>query len=629
MDKQAWKWIAANWILVGGGTVLMLYFGIFGNLQAKFSDLLFVPRQTSGKIIIVAIDDKSIQKIGRWPWDRKVFAQVLEKLKSAGAIGIDVTFSETSKDDGIFRQALLNSPQTVLAAEENQGQKLLPAESLRPGAEWGIVNLYSDLDNVVRKARLDNSFSSKILEKYYAGTGQSNPIPSGNLLINFAGGGGYFPTYSLSDILEGTESPDFSRKIVVIGATAPDLHDEVLTPVSKGRSMAGVEVHANVLDTVLTGKYLKAESRTGTGMQILILVFAISAAWGLKEIRIGLALSVAAVIGYLLWSYRSFDQGVIRGGFYVLFSIFASSLFSLIYRYILLRKQKQFIQKAFGNYVSKPVMKEIIRNPKSLKLGGEKQEMTVLFSDIAGFTALSENLPPEKLAKALNVYLSRMTDVVFENNGVVDKFIGDAVMAFWGAPISDPDHAYNACKTALDMQAAIDELKSELKNLGFGNFSVRIGLNSGDVTVGNMGSDSRFDYTVLGDNVNLSSRLEGLNKEYGTKILIGEGTYELVKDKVSARLIDVVAVKGKKTGVKVYELLSLRAPMKSERGNLIFQTALSTYQRGRFQAAEEMFKNFLKSYPNDGPSKTFILRCRKFILKKPDNWDGVYRATSK
>lgn len=617
----------------------MLYLGIFGNLQAKFSDLLFAPRPTSGKIIIVAIDDKSIQKIGRWPWDRKVFAEVLGKLKSAGAIGIDVTFSENSKDDEVFRQALLNNPQTVLAAEDNSGQRLLPAESLRPVSSWGIVNLFSDADNLVRRAGLNDSFSAEILKKYYSATGGQGLIPSGNMFINYGGGPGYFPTYSLIDILEGNKAPDLSGKIVLIGATAPDLHDEVLTPVSHGKSMAGVEVHANILDTVLTGKFLKQESRIVIGLQISVLVLIISVVWGLRGIKQGLVLSVAAVIGYVLSAYRAFDGGIIRGGFYVLFAIISSTLFSLIYRYISLRKQKQFIQKAFGNYVSKPVMKEIVRNPKSLKLGGEKREMTVLFSDIAGFTTLSENLPPEKLSKALNVYLSRMTEVVFKNNGVVDKFIGDAVMAFWGAPISDPDHAYNACKTALEMQEEIDKLRPELENLGFDNFSVRIGLNSGDMTVGNMGSDSRFDYTVLGDNVNLSSRLEGLNKEYGTKILIGEGTYELVKDRIEARLIDIVAVKGKKTGVKVYELqgvgesahqLSLRGPRSGGgRGNPAFQKALSTYQRGHFQAAEEMFKDFLKLYPGDGPSKTFVLRCRKFMLEEPENWDGIYRSVSK
>lgn len=604
----------------------MLYLGIFGNLQAKFSDLLFAPRPTSGKIIIVAIDDKSIQKIGRWPWDRKVFAEVLGKLKSAGAIGIDVTFSETSQDDEAFRQALLNSPQTVLAAEDNSGQKLLPAENLRSASSWGIVNLFSDPDNLVRRAGLNDSFSAEILKKYYSATGGQGFIPSGNMFINYAGGPGYFPTYSLIDILEGNKASDLSGKIVLIGATAPDLHDEVLTPVSHGKSMAGVEVHANILDTVLTGKYLKQESRIVIGLQISVLVLIISVVWGLRGIKQGLALSVAAVIGYVLSAYRAFDGGIIRGGFYVLFAIISSTLFSLIYRYISLRKQKQFIQKAFGNYVSKPVMKEIVRNPKSLKLGGEKREMTVLFSDIAGFTTLSENLPPEKLSKALNVYLSRMTEVVFKNNGVVDKFIGDAVMAFWGAPISDPDHAYNACKTALEMQEEIDKLRPELENLGFDNFSVRIGLNSGDMTVGNMGSDSRFDYTVLGDNVNLSSRLEGLNKEYGTKILIGEGTYELVKDRIEARLIDIVAVKGKKTGVRVYELQGIggQVPKPS-----LFQKALSAYQKGNFKSAEEMFKDFLKLYPGDGPSKTFVLRCRKFMLEEPENWDGIYRSVSK
>ena len=208
-------------------------------------------------------------------------------------------------------------------------------------------------------------------------------------------------------------------------------------------------------------------------------------------------------------------------------------------------------------------------------------------------------------------------------------------MAFWGAPIADPDHAYNACKTALQMQEEIDKLRPELEKLGFSNFFVRVGLNSGDVTVGNMGSDSRFDYTVLGDNVNLSSRLEGLNKEYGTKILIGEGTYELVKDKISARLIDVVAVKGKKPELKCTNYKGLENPPincrceeRSDVAIWLFKSIINL-PKGHFKTAEKMFQEFLKLYPGDGPSKIFVLRCRKFMLEEPENWDGIYRSVSK
>ena len=185
---------------------------------------------------------------------------------------------------------MLANQQTVLAAEDNSGQKLLPTESLRSAISWGIVNLFSDADNVVRRARLNDSFSAEILKKYYSATGGSGLIPTGNIFINYAGGTGYFPMYSLVDILEGMSFPNFAGKIVLIGATAPDLHDEVLTPVSHGKSMAGVEVHANILDTVLTGKYLKQESRIVTGLQISVLVLIISAVWGAKGNKAGVGI---------------------------------------------------------------------------------------------------------------------------------------------------------------------------------------------------------------------------------------------------------------------------------------------------------------------------------------------------
>jgi len=293
-------------------------------------------------------------------------------------------------------------------------------------------------------------------------------------------------------------------------------------------------------------------------------------------------------------------------------------------------KQKRFIRKALSYYLSESVMREVLSNPKKLSLGGERKEITVLFSDIAGFTTISEKLAPETLAQLLNQYLTRMTNIVFTQVGVLDKYIGDAVMAFWGAPLTQKEHALMACTAAIRMQEEIAIIQADWKKIDIEKFDVRIGINTGDMVVGNMGSDLRFDYTLLGDNVNLGSRLEGINKEYGTHIIISQSTYDQVKDKVIARRLDTVAVKGKAKGVTIYELRGLGVPGEEEKGFLdTFEKARALYHEGKFKHALSAFEDMHKHFSHDEPTNVYIKRCKELADHPPRDWDGVYHAKNK
>ncbi len=288
------------------------------------------------------------------------------------------------------------------------------------------------------------------------------------------------------------------------------------------------------------------------------------------------------------------------------------------------------MRKILSHYLSDAVLSEILADPTKLQLGGVRQDLTVLFSDVVGFTSISEKLAPEDLTHILNFYLNTMTKMIFDNLGVLDKYIGDAIMAFWGAPLPEPDHAYLACTTALQMQKTSDIIKKEWEVYGVKDVDIKIGINSGDMVVGNTGSDVRFDYTVLGDNVNIGSRLEGINRIYGTKIIISQSTYEHVKDRVTVRKIDTVAVKGKAKGVVIYELRSLGKPDNTEKHFLDqFEIARKSYEEGQFKKALKEFEQFVDVYPDDNPAKTYISRLKDLIANRPQHWDPIFKVQTK
>ncbi|MFH1912175.1 MAG: adenylate/guanylate cyclase domain-containing protein, partial [Pseudomonadota bacterium] len=292
---------------------------------------------------------------------------------------------------------------------------------------------------------------------------------------------------------------------------------------------------------------------------------------------------------------------------------------------------KKKIRGAFQYYLTASVINEILKDPSKLKLGGDKKPLSVLFSDIKGFTSISEALSPEELVHLLNEYLTAMTNIVFKYDGLLDKYIGDAIMAVFGAPLDQPDHALRACRTGIEMMSELRRLREKWAAEGRPDVNIRVGINSGEMVVGNMGSEMRFDYTVMGDSVNLASRLEGTNKEYGTSVMISEFTYELVKDELFCRELDAVRVVGKKLPVRIYELLGEKregAQWQEFVGR--FETGLAKYREGLWEEAISAFRSVLEVRPEDYPARLYIERCEALKKNPPEGaWDGVFTMMKK
>ncbi len=597
--------------------IILFLFGLFGSWQNRLSDTLYTQHKAPNNIVIVAIDDKSIGEIGRFPWDREVYANFLNKLSlskaSPSVIGFDISFLENSnsKSDNDFANALkaFKNTKIVLATEKSGNEILEPIHIFRQNTFDGVVNTNPDGDGIVRKVpNISNSFGSQI-----AGVDSSG-------FINFIGKEGSFTTYSFSDVLNGRVDPKiFNGKTLLIGVTAPDIHDEEAVPTSA--KMSGVEIQANIINSLLTQSEKQNEAKIITILTILLLSLGASIIFMyLPPIGVVIAM-ILVVIAYAIFVIFSFDAGVVRNIIYPLLVLVISAIANIIYKYLTESQAKKFLRQTFSYYLSEPVLNHLLENPEKIKLGGESKELTVMFSDIASFTSISEKLKPAELANLLNNYLTKMTNVIFENRGVLDKYIGDAIMAFWGAPQYEKDHAFLACKTAIEMQ---EEIK---KNF---DFTARVGINTGEMVVGNMGSNQRFDYSLLGDNVNLGSRLEGINKYYGTKICISENTYKKVESRVVARKLDIVAVKGKSKGVPIYELMKLGGVDKNIKTFLTeFEKARSLYEKGEFKESLSMFKEFLKNHKEDAPANMYVERIKELIDNPPKDWDGVYHATGK
>jgi len=302
------------------------------------------------------------------------------------------------------------------------------------------------------------------------------------------------------------------------------------------------------------------------------------------------------------------------------------------FRVIHEEREKRKIRKTFSQYLSPGVIALIEKDPqKYIRPGGEVQDLTVMFSDIRDFTSLSEGLTPDDLVNLLNQYLSAMTDILFRNLGTLDKYIGDAIMAFWGSPFPQKDHAHSACLCALEMIAALEDLNRKWAKEGRRPISIGIGLNTGPVNVGNMGSDKRLAWTVMGDNVNLASRLEGMTKQYRSRVIISEGTYAQVAHQFVAREVDRIRVKGKKQPVVIYELLAPISERQTHATLLAqYNAALDVYRSQNWREAAGKFGELLAAYPDDGPTQVLLQRCLEFIEEPPDpDWDGVYVMKSK
>lgn len=456
---------------------------------------------------------------------------------------------------------------------------------------------------------------------------------TGRLLVNFLGPSGTFPHYSVSDVLHGRLPAHlFKDKMVLVGATATGIYDMRATPFSS--VYPGVEIHATIIDNILHQNFLIHAGWTKFIDFCIIIILGLVVGMAIPKARAArgvllILVLLAVFVGANTFIFIRFN--VWLNLIYPVLTMMTVYLAITVYRYVTEEREKKKIRGAFQYYLTASVINEMLKDPSKLKLGGDKKDLTVLFSDIRGFTTISEKMTPEDLVHLLNEYLTAMTDIVFKYDGLLDKYMGDAIMAVYGAPLDQPDHRLRACRTALDMIDALEKLQQKWTEEGRPVLHIGVGINSGDMVVGNMGSQMRFDYTVMGDSVNLGSRLESINKEYGTSIIISEYTYEGVKDILACRELDSVRVKGKNLPVKIYEPLCERknaAPL--EAFLRCYHEALEQYKQARWDEAAALFEKVLEIRPDDPPSLLYIQRCRD--LKEcppPESWDCVFTMTKK
>lgn len=456
----------------------------------------------------------------------------------------------------------------------------------------------------------------------------------GETKIRFFGGIDNFPTISLYDLLHAKPNdPAVSEiikdKIVFVGSTALGAHDLRASPIDS--KMPGVLAHMNMVNMLLTNYFYQPENES-IKYSLFILCLGMLIFFFIQ--RIGSAFLDLFVIITLLASayaadyYYFMPQGYELKLFYCFFCFIASYSWNTFLKFSEASKEKKQIKGTFARYVAPTIVDEMLKDPDKLQVGGFKRDITCLFSDVRDFTSISEGLTATELAHSLNIYMGKMTDIVFETKGTLDKYIGDAIVAFWGAPLEIGNHAQYAVEGAIKMMEILPSINEEFKKLGRPEFKVGIGLNSGECNVGNMGSERIFSYTALGDNMNLGARLEGLCKYYGTQILISEYTLSRInQDQIKVRPIDNVIVKGKTKPVAIYEVLHAHHPMTLDPEAFNFYlTAWGLFQKREFASAMDIFKQILMGLENDRPTKRLIDLCQKY-LDRPEQVDDYFDVT--
>ncbi len=452
-------------------------------------------------------------------------------------------------------------------------------------------------------------------------------------LVNYPGNTGSFSRVSVIDAIDGTlDRSKVAGKALLVGVTITGSSgDQRVTPFSE--FTAGVYTHASLVSNALNGDFLARPGWLNYLELALMLVLGFAIALvtqRLKSFLWKLLVITAVLVGFSALTLALFSSGLKLSWVVPTLHLTVTAFASVFLGYLSVDREKLKMRSTFSRYLGEDVMDVALQDPEKLNRG-EKREMTVLFSDIRGFTSLSEHMSPEKLADFINQYLSPMTQIVFDEKGTLDKYIGDAVMAFWNAPLDQPDHALRACRAAVHMLERLEELKAAWRKNGYPELEIGIGINTGQMVVGNMGSDVRVDYTVLGDSVNLGSRLEGTNKEYDTRIIISEWTRAAVKDGIVTRRLGAVRVKGKKVPVGIYELRGLGTPSAADaRAIVAFEAGLAAAVARRFDDARARFEEVLSIWPNDSPAREYLSELDAFRdTPPPADWDGVVSLKTK
>lgn len=706
------------------------------SLDNRITDAMFRWRgkePTTGSVVIVDIDEKSMRSVGQWPWPRDVVAALVRNIRAGGAkvIGFDIVFAEEDRTSPrFFLEALpANLKDTLPASRLNalaadaaldhdrvlgsavaQGRTVLgyvfqtsddglktagevpfPSCIIRLApeavhyADLNLLQAYRAIVNIPDVAQAETEGFFNVFPDA-AGTVRSVPlfmqmdglpypclalemlrlglqaqevvihasrqqqagkngllgvevggrfIPTndrGEMTINFRGPVRSFSYMSAVDILKGERLHSLRDRYVLIGTSAYGLLDLRATPFSN--VYPGVEVHASIIDNVLAGDPFTYDIYSEIGLTFTLILIgglllnALLAYGGPVAGGLGGILVLGATIfgNYALF----FLHNKLLGVTYPLLTALTVFVVVSVLNYFFEGREKRFIDRAFGRYVSPQVVQQLKRNPEKLTLAGEQKILTVLFSDIRGFTSISEKMTSEQLGQFMNDYLTAMSGIIMEHKGTVDKFIGDAVMAVWGAPLDDQEHAANTVRAAFHMLRRLNALRAGWQRQGLPFIDIGIGINTGAMSVGNFGSTQRFDYTVMGDHVNLAARLEGSNKIYGTNIIISEYTKEALGDRFFCRFLDVVRVKGKKKPVQIFEPLCEGEPLEELRKEVqLFEQAMSQYRGREFASAAAIIKKLNQHNPLPIYS-LYLQRIDTFLdSPPPSDWDGATTFTTK
>ena len=592
-------------VLIGVGsifTLVALLVQPFYSINLWVSDQLFLAQPPNPNIVIAGIDDATLATYGLWgEWPRSLHAQAIDNLSQAGAkvIAYDVIFTDASSDDEMLATAIVNAGNVVLAdvgtQPVSQGGEIAYDDFLMPVAPLdeaasgiGHANVVPDGDGTVRRVPLvikstsGQVYPSLTLAVLYKEFGlplpQDYPLENGsaylvmrnvpvdssyNLRVNFGADNQQRPYVSYQDIISGNFDPSLvENKIVLIGMTATGELDTFSVPNSAGK-IPGVYIHAGAMDTILTQRFLQDPSPFVPPLIMVGLIGIIAFAlprlgtrhW--TDIAKGLGLTVGLFVAVLIGGFIAFDKGYTLDLLYPLLLLPTAYVANIIYIVITEQRDKRFVKELFGRYISPQIAKEIVTRADAgdLQLGGEQREVSVFFADIRGFTTISEQLSPEGVMQMLNSYLSVIADAVVENDGIVNKFVGDNIMAVWNAPQSQPNHALLAVKAAWEAQLRLAELRQKDNRpvpVQFG-----IGVNTGVAVAGNVGSAGRSEYTVIGDSVNTASRI--CSNTPANEVRIGAETYNQTKDYLEAEQLEPQQVKGKAAPITVYRIISLRS----------------------------------------------------------------------
>jgi len=673
----------------------------FFSLDNRLRDFMFIIRgelSKSEKVVIVDIDERSLQEYGQWPWSRNILSELFYKLSDGGAgiVGLDIVFAEEDRTsphrfqknlpnyDDMLASTFMQTPIVggyIFTFEETKEQNtpMVPAIFLERGMKKetilqpkgvvlnieilqdamyssGFFNNTPDEGGMIRNVPLLMKYDgvlypSLVLEmiRIYSGANRVEVLGDeagarsvefgeykvpldkvGRLSVNFRGKGKHFQHISAVDILQGNFDPsDIDKKFVLVGTSAVGLFD--LRSIPFDSAIAGVEVHANALDNILKGDFLEKPADTVVYDLLIIWSIVYLFLFLFSFIQSWFIIPIAGVILYGLFELFFmilFKYGMMLNLLFPLFAYSITLVVSVGLDYIIASRQKEQAKRMLGKKVSPAVMEYLLKHSSEDLVSSREVEATILFSDIRSFTTISEKIgSPDRLIHMLNTYMTPMVDNIVKHKGTIDKFIGDAIMAYWNAPISVQNHPDKAVLSAIQQIEMLEQVNAKITPEYDVEIAIGIGVHTGVVTAGDMGSEGRSDYTIIGDNVNLASRLEGLTKQYGAQILISHATFSSLKESYNIRSIDLVEVKGKSEAVEIYEVIcSNKSITKEELSE--YEKAVNLFRDAEVSSAYSIFSLLQKEF-DCLLYRFYMERCEEFLENPSREFTPILKMTTK